>query len=269
MTLGPATIGAAGCATPPRALTALARVGRLFVASALALCAWPAAGGAEAMCRQALVFALDVSGSVDAAEYRQQLVGIAGALQDPDVQAAILADADVPMAVAAFEWSSASYSTLIADWTMLHGEADVAQFADRLRSWPRRSAPRTTGIGAGLKVAAALLRRAPDCWEMTVDLSADGPNNDGPPPRSVHEEGLLAGATVNALLVGGGPEEDEAAADLEEMERYLRENVVAGPGSFVAVAQTYDDYSRAMRRKLLMEIAAVPNRLVPLAPETR
>src|SRR5690606_4570353 len=54
---------------------------------------------AETMCRQALVFALDVSSSVDEEEYRQQLDGLAAALQEPDVLDAILADPEAPMAV--------------------------------------------------------------------------------------------------------------------------------------------------------------------------
>jgi hypothetical protein len=223
------------------------------------------------LCRQALVFALVVSGSVDEAEYRQQLDGVAGALLDPEVRAAILADDDVPMAVAAFEWSSKTYSALIVDWTILRTEADVAEVAGRLRGWARRTAPSETGIGSGLRVAAALLQRAPECWELTIDVSADGRNNDGPSPMRVHQEGLLEGATVNALLVGNAEASDDAdaAAELEAMQTYLEENVVGGPGSFVAIAHSYDDYLQAMRRKLLKEIAFVPIWLGPATPPAR
>jgi hypothetical protein len=240
--------------------------------AAVALClplAAPAA--AQETCRQALVFALDVSGSVDEAEYRQQLDGVAGALQDPEVQAAILADDDVPMAVAAFEWSSESYSALIVDWTILRTDADVAEVAERLRGWGRRTAPTETGIGTGLRKAAALLQRAPDCWEMTVDVSSDGKNNDGPSPVRVRQEGLLEGTTVNALVVGnGGASSDaKAAEEIRAMEVYLKENVVGGPGSFVAVAQSYGDYLHAMRRKLLKEIATVPTWRGPTTPGAR
>ncbi len=47
------------------------------------------------MCRQALVLALDVSGSVDHKEYHLQLAGLADALVDPEVQNLVLA---IPMA---------------------------------------------------------------------------------------------------------------------------------------------------------------------------
>ncbi|MBM9595462.1 DUF1194 domain-containing protein [Roseitranquillus sediminis] len=209
---------------------------------------------ADAACRQALVFALDVSSSVDTEEYRQQLEGLAGALQEPDVLDAILFDPEAPMAVAAFEWSSREYSSLIVDWTLLRSEADVTQVATRLSGWNRHHAPTETGLGTGLRVAADLLAKAPDCWEHTIDISADGKNNDGPSPISVHQSGALEEVTVNALVVGSTAGA-RAEAELEDVSAYLRENVASGPGAFVVVAQSYADYASAMRRKLLKEIA--------------
>lgn len=61
-----------------------------------------ACGAAE--CRLALVLAIDVSSSVDAAEDALQRNGLAAALLAPEVQAAIFA-ADLPVALTAFEWS--------------------------------------------------------------------------------------------------------------------------------------------------------------------
>ena len=230
-----------------------------------------ATGGAEAQCRQALVFALDVSSSVDDTEYRQQLDGLAGALLERDVLRAILQDQDAPMAVAAFEWSGRDYSALIVDWTVLRSQADVDDVTARLRGWTRHLAPSETGLGSGLRAAAGLLQRSPDCWEHTIDISADGKNNDGPSPMTVHEAGELEGVTVNALLVGthAGP---GSKSELEGMREYLQENVVRGPGGFVAMAQSYTDYASAMRRKLLKEIARAPAALpteVILAPDDR
>ncbi len=47
---------------------------------------------ADAACLQALALGLDVSGSVDAREYRQQIGGLAEALSDPRVRAAYLGE---------------------------------------------------------------------------------------------------------------------------------------------------------------------------------
>lgn len=55
--------------------------------TALAIGLWAAPAQA---CRLALVLAMDVSSSVDAAEDQLQRAGLAAALIDPDVQAAFL-----------------------------------------------------------------------------------------------------------------------------------------------------------------------------------
>ncbi|MEM8977601.1 MAG: DUF1194 domain-containing protein, partial [Pseudomonadota bacterium] len=39
-----------------------------------------------------------------------------------------------------------------------------------------------------------------------------------------------------------------------DLDQYYRRNVIGGPGSFVIVAQSYDDYAKAMIRKLIREI---------------
>ena len=52
---------------------------------------------AQAACRLALVMALDVSGSVDQTEYRLQMEGLADALSDPDVAAALFAIPGAPV----------------------------------------------------------------------------------------------------------------------------------------------------------------------------
>ena len=90
----------------------------------LMLCAAPASA-----CRLALAMALDVSGSVDATEYRLQMEGLADALIDPEVQSAIFAMPEVPVAVAVFEWSSSTYQHVIAGWTLLHAPDDLNQLA--------------------------------------------------------------------------------------------------------------------------------------------
>ena len=42
------------------------------------------------------------------------------------------------------------------------------------------------------------------------------------------------------------------------IEKYYRENVIGGPGSFVMVAEDYNSFGRAMVKKLIAEIAGTP-----------
>ena len=46
----------------------------------------------------------------------------------------------------------------------------------------------------------------------------------------------------------------------EGIEKYYRDNVIGGAGSFVMVAEDYNSFGRAMVRKLIAEIAMSPER---------
>lgn len=227
------------------------------------------AGEAAAECRLALMLAIDVSGSVDGREYRQQLDGIAAALQAPDVQEALLALPEAPVAVMVFEWSGADYQRQIVPWTRLSGAADIAAVAGAMRSTRRVPAPHTTGIGAAMEHAVRQFGTGPDCWARTLDISGDGVNNDFPEPRRVRAGGRMAGITINGLVVGRAPDTyDPRQLSVDELTDYFEASVIRGPGSFVETAYGYGDYARAMTRKLLREvggmaIGALPGRLAP------
>lgn len=67
------------------------------------------------------------------------------------------------------------------------------------------------------------------------------------------------GMTVNGLVVGSGNFfGDQVSRDaLADLEIYYRENGIRGPVAFVEVAENYDDYAKAMERKLLRELSAL------------
>ena len=163
------------------------------------------AGMAQGACRQSLVLALDVSGSVDEREYVLQLEGVARALEDPAVRAALLDMPATPVALAIFEWSGGSYQRLIQDWISLGSANDIALVTTRLRVWQRSAAPETTALGAAMEFAVALQDRGPRCWRRVLDISGDGKNNDWPRPRTVRASGQLGDMTINALVIKRAP----------------------------------------------------------------
>lgn len=224
---------------------------------ATGLCVWAEAAGA--VCRQALLLALDVSGSVDSVEYRLQTEGLAHALNRPAVRAALLDAPETPVALAIFEWSSAAHQREIMDWAELRTAADLDAVVTRLVTWPRVPAPETTGLGAALQAADATFARAPRCWRRTLDISGDGKNNDWPLPEDVFAAGALADVTINALVIGSdGPgDEDRRAVQIGELSAYFHAEIIRGPDAFVETALGYDDYARAMERKLLRELGTV------------
>lgn len=208
----------------------------------------------------ALVLALDVSGSVDQTEYRQQLDGLAFALDSAAVREAILWDPAAPVRIAIFEWSSQNHQLLIQPWRALRTHGDIDALVGRVGGHQRRRAGLKTALGTALAYAGNLLDQQRECAELKVDVSGDGKNNIGLLPSAAHRLPAFSRAIVNALVIGdpssGGDDESKIAMARLEMQAYYEENVTHGPGAFVLVASGYADYARAMRLKLLRELAA-------------
>lgn len=224
-------------------------------ALALILALWGGLAGAET-CRQALAIGLDVSGSVDAREYALQLQGLAGALEDPEVIAALAGMPEAPVAVSVFEWSGAGFQRGIVPWVRIEGRGDVARIAATLRGVRRASAPPETAIGAAMAYGGDHLAAQGTCRRLTLDLTGDGPSNDGPRPRDTPVTAAGREVTVNALVIGpamggGGMVEGHRLA------AYFRAEVIRGPEAFVEIATGFEAFEAAMIRKLLMELTGM------------
>lgn len=202
---------------------------------------------AQEPCRLALMLALDVSASVDEAEYALQQNGMAAALLAPDVQRAFL-EGPGPVALSVFEWSGRFQQDLLLDWTLIRSEADLERAAASMQSGLRRSRDFPTAIGYALGFAAARFAEAPDCLFQTLDVSGDGQNNDGFPPGAAYAHFPLRGVTVNGLAIGGAQ---------REIVDYFEAEVIQGPGAFVEYAADHSEFEAAMRRKLERELRAM------------
>jgi len=218
------------------------------------LAPWPRASAAE--CGLALVLALDASASVNPQEYRLQSHGLAQALLDADVRAAVVQTGG--MLATAYEWSGRQQQVTIADWTMLADDPAILRFAAKLTSHRRAYIEFPTAIGYALGFGAVRLARAPiACARRVIDMSGDGVQNEGFPPEAAYRAFDFAGITVNGLVIKGENPDPEA---------YYRDRILFGPGAFLEIARDYKDYANAMKRKLLREIGGV---IVSGAEQTR
>lgn len=217
----------------------------------LAACLAPASLAAVE-CRLALAIAMDISSSVDAAEDRLQRNGLAASLLAPEVQRAILGG-DLPVALAIYEWSGRYNQTLLLDWRIIRGRADLLSVAEIIAGSRRSSNDFPTAMGYALGYGAGLLRRGPDCLFRTIDMAGDGENNEGFPPPTAYREFPFAGVTVNGLVV-----KTESLRPEVRLLNFYRTQVLWGPGAFMEVAEGFEDYERAMRRKLERELSPRP-----------
>ena len=221
---------------------------------AAALCAW--VGGAEAACRQALALGLDVSGSVDAREYRLQMDGLAAALDSPKVRQALLMLPETPVQLLVYEWSGPEDPAVILPWTAVTSAPALNAIIGHLRATQRRQATPGTALGLAMREGVAHLSERSECWKLTLDLSGDGKSNLGPRPVDVKPEIEPTGITVNALVIGVDAPSfgDTRQAEISGLAAYFQSNVIVGSGSFVETALGFDDYAEAMARKLEREL---------------
>lgn len=221
---------------------------------ALALVIWT--GMANAQCRQALALGLDVSGSVDAREYRLQLGGLATALEDNEVREKLLAMPSAPVRLLIFEWSGPNDQALLVPWTPITSAATLDGVIETLKQVTRRDATPGTALGVAMRLGQIYLNQQPDCWKRTLDISGDGQSNLGPRPRDVGDTLEGSGITINGLVIGEDATTDNnnQQPQTDSLSAYYRAEVILGPDAFVMTALGFDDYARAMKQKLLREL---------------
>lgn len=221
-----------------------------LLACVLVLLAAATAGAAQS-CRQALVLALDVSLSVNPHEFELQRRGLAAALLDTQVADALLVPGP-PVELAIFEWSGQYDQALLVDWTAIDSRAMLRAVADTLIGRPQTLRSGRTGLGAAMRYARDMLATRTHCPTHTLDISGDGPNNNGVRPSIVKPEMAAAGITVNALVILN--DSPVASAVGGGLVGYFRDWVVTGPAGFLETVAGFNDYHEAIRRKLLREL---------------
>jgi|HigsolmetaAR203D_1030402.scaffolds.fasta_scaffold01292_5 hypothetical protein len=229
---------------------------RIVPALGLALVA-PAAAQQEIPVDLELVLAVDVSGSVDAVEARQQREGYLSAIVHPDVLGAIAGGYWQRIAVTYVEWSGSSQQRTVVDWTLIDGRESAEAFASVLAEAPL--APLLyTSISHAIDYGASLFEgNGYDGVRRVIDISGDGPNNSGRPLAAARAAALAAGITINGLPIMndrmqpfGLPTPNELRLDL-----YYEQQVIGGPGAFLVVAEDFEAFRDAILNKLVLEIA--------------
>ena len=197
-----------------------------------------------------LVLAVDSSGSVDPAEYRLQLDGLAAAFRDPEVQAAITAGPNARIAVNLLLWADARFERFTTGWTVIDGAGSAEAFAHRIETFDSRVGG-GTGIGAAIAQGIALIETSGLAGSRRViDVSGDGIEAyEGPRPPILLEEAFELLAATDIIVNGLAIE-----TDFPKLAKYYREEVARGPGSFVVSAKRYEDFATAIRDKLIREI---------------
>lgn len=205
-----------------------------------------------------LVLAVDVSRSVDTEEMEMQMRGYAEAFRDPRLAEGIAGGPLGAIAVTLFVWSDWNIQNTLVPWMLLDGAASCAAFARALDGASRETFLYTSISGA-IDYAAQQFGQRFEGMRRVVDISGDGVNNSGRPLAAARTEALEQGIVLNGLAVlDRSPQPAVLMAGLPPVDEYYRDEVIGGPGAFLMVAEGYEAFGGAVRRKIIREIAAAP-----------
>lgn len=200
---------------------------------------------------------IDVSGSIDAAEYNTQRTGYADAFRDAGIQALItdtnFGTREGAIAVNVVQWSGGNGS-LASDpdsqvqsigWTLINSVATANSFADALDAMLRQFSD-FTSPGSAINFAVPLFTgNGFEGTELVIDVSGDGIENSGDPAGLARDAALAAGIDrINGIVV----------ADAGGVLAFYQSNVIGGPGSFVLNAPTFADFAGVIRDKIEFDI---------------
>ncbi len=209
-----------------------------------------------------LVIAVDVSRSMTPRELEIQRRGYAEALVSEEVLQAIRYGFLGRVAITYVEWAGAQSQRVVVDWTLVRDRADAEAFAARLTAVFDRTLRRTSISGALDYAATRFDGNGFASLRQVIDVSGDGPNNQGRPVEPARDEVLAKGIVINGLPLmtreGMGSE-----WHLDDLDEYYRHCVIGGTTAFVIPVLEWGHFPQAVRRKLVLELAQ--QRQVPAA----
>jgi hypothetical protein len=194
-----------------------------------------------------LALLVDVSASVNAAEYAIQKTGYINAFNNALIQSNI-ANLAGGIAVTYIEWASGNQQASLVDWMHISDATSSGAFASAIAGTDRAFTGSTTP-SAAISYATPLFGTngfEGDRW--VIDVSGDGAGGTNA-TRRARDAFLAAGAdtgvsaSINGLCIGG-----------DSLCNWYRTNIEGGPDGFVVQASGFDDFGDAVQLKLEREI---------------
>lgn len=214
-----------------------------------------------------LVLAVDISYSMDLDELALQREGYASALTSSEFLTALRLGPHGRVAIAYVEWAGSDEQKVIVDWAAIEDGASAARFADAIRRAPLRRVYRTSISGAIDFSTALFEANGYRGLRRVIDISGDGPNNQGPLVEASRDAAVASGIVINGLPLML-KEPAGYLLDVAELDIYYEDCVTGGPGSFVIPVRAPHEFARAIKTKLVLEIAGIAPPPAPLVRRT-
>lgn len=211
-----------------------------------------------------LLFMNDVSGSITAFDYQQQLAGYAAAFRDADVIQKISEGAIGQIAVSVAFFGNNLIQSV--PWTIVSDAASAEAFASLVESTARPSAGGSDGLSESMTASLSLFDNGIDGTRQVLDVVTEGADTSCGFQNAVCTEAqdardfLLENGIeqINALVLddrnffGNDPE------DLIDAVQYAETNIIGGTNSFAFFAEDFEAFPDAIGNKIIREIAPPP-----------
>ena len=220
-----------------------------------------------------LVIAVDVSYSMDMDELAIQREGYAQAIVSKDFLQALRAGPGSKVAVTYFEWSMSGDEKIVVPWRVIDGPESADAVAAEIMKTPVRRGS-STSISGAINFAVQRFEENPyRGLRRVIDISGDGPNNDGAPVIGARDAALAKGIIINGLPIMV-KEPSYSTIDIENLDLYYEDCVIGGPGAFIMTIKDREKFQEAIRTKLVLEVAGLtPERIsllgIGLVPQGR
>ena len=199
-----------------------------------------------------LALMVDVSRSMESWELELQRRGYAEAIASDQVIGAILNSFTGRIALTYVEWAGNGLQREIIPWTLIDSADAARTVAARLTAEFIPSMRRTSISGAIEYARIEIGQNAFEGLRQVIDISGDGPNNDGMPVERARDRALEDGIVINGLPLmtydGTSP------WGIPDLDRYYQFCVIGGPGAFVIPVLAWEDFPMAVRRKIVLEL---------------
>ena len=201
-----------------------------------------------------LLLAVDVSRSMSPEELDIQRRGYAAALTSADVIGAVGGGMLGRIAVSYVEWAGSVSQRVIVPWTLVATPQDAEAVAAQITATFQRGMRRTSISGVMDYAATAFEGNGFTGLRRVIDISGDGPNNQGRGVLEARDDLRTQGIIINGLPLMT-VDALSSMWGIEDLDTYFANCVVGGPGAFVLPVRGWAEFPAAVRRKLVLEIA--------------
>ncbi|WP_082735654.1 DUF1194 domain-containing protein [Polycladidibacter stylochi] len=203
-----------------------------------------------------LILAVDISQSMDPEEQRVQREGYISALTSQEFLDAVSYGANGKIAVLYLEWGGDGEQFIIADWQVISDMKSAEMFAARIAEQPLRKVQRTS-ISSVIDFSKKLFAQNQyQGLRQVLDISGDGPNNQGRAVLQARDEAIRDGIVINGLPLML-KEENLSWQSMLNLDHYFQDCVIGGAGAFSIPVRSIEHFSDAIRLKMILEIAGV------------